>query len=286
MHELWVDNPSPCLLRLDAQPWAEFWVGESHGLRVGLRATHGASLTPLVQALQPMLRPGAGSRVDGLFSLMVGDVQPQRGRVRRLHLAYVGHALLARGGNLQEVLAEVEAGVHRYIAEHAPQHVFVHAGAVEWQGRALLFPGKSHSGKTTLIAALLRAGARYLSDEYAVLDAQGRVHAYPKPLLLRGSEVRTPCAPESLGEVARGGPFALGGIVHTHFAAGRSFKPRALSPGAAGLALLANCVAVRTQPALTVQALAQAVHRVPAARSARGDAPQAAAQILAWSAQA
>src|ERR687894_479249 len=45
-------------------------------------------------------------------------------------------------------------------------------------GRALVRPGPSLSGKTTLVAALVRSGAAYLSDEFAVLDPEGRVHPY------------------------------------------------------------------------------------------------------------
>jgi hypothetical protein len=35
----------------------------------------------------------------------------------------------------------------------------------------------SYSGKTTLVSELIRAGATYYSDEYAVIDERGRVHA-------------------------------------------------------------------------------------------------------------
>ena len=46
----------------------------------------------------------------------------------------------------------------------------VHAGAVLWYGRALLFPGTTHAGKSSLVAELLRKGAVYLSDEYALSE--------------------------------------------------------------------------------------------------------------------
>jgi hypothetical protein len=61
----------------------------------------------------------------------------------------------------------------------------VHAGAVLWGEQALLLPGISHSGKSSLVAELLRRGATYFSDEYALIDSDGRVHPYPRPLLLR-----------------------------------------------------------------------------------------------------
>ena len=72
-----------------------------------------------------------------------------------------------------------------YVAEEARRGVFVHAGVVGWKGRALVLPGKSGAGKTTLVAELIRAGATYYSDEYAVLDERGRVHPYARPLAVR-----------------------------------------------------------------------------------------------------
>ncbi len=61
----------------------------------------------------------------------------------------------------------------------------VHTGTVVWDGRALLIPGVTHAGKSTLVAELLRRGATYFSDKYALIDSEGRVHPYPRPLLLR-----------------------------------------------------------------------------------------------------
>jgi hypothetical protein len=52
-------------------------------------------------------------------------------------------------------------------------------------GRAVILPGRSMSGKTSLVAALVKAGATYFSDEYAVLDKLGMVHPYIKTLSLR-----------------------------------------------------------------------------------------------------
>ncbi|QNI33675.1 hypothetical protein H7849_07035 [Alloacidobacterium dinghuense] len=61
----------------------------------------------------------------------------------------------------------------------------VHAGAVLLGERALLLPGATHAGKSSLVAELLRRGATYFSDEYAFIDSRGYVHPYPRPLLVR-----------------------------------------------------------------------------------------------------
>ena len=89
----------------------------------------------------------------------------------------------------------------------------VHAGVVEFAGRALLLPGGTHTGKSSLVAELLRRGAVYFSDEYALIDAQGRAHAYPRPLLLRnGGPDQVPyCRGNGTLRVG-GGPVPVGWI--------------------------------------------------------------------------
>jgi hypothetical protein len=95
---------------------------------------------------------------DGLLSV-VCDEEPVMGSLdRRLALGIL------------------DAELRMYIALNAPEHVFVHAGVVGVGERAIVLPGRSFAGKTTLVAALVRAGAEYWSDEYAVLDADGLVH--------------------------------------------------------------------------------------------------------------
>lgn len=67
----------------------------------------------------------------------------------------------------------------------------LHAGAVERDGGALAFTGPSGIGKSSVVAALLRAGAALLSDDaLAVEDAGAEVLAHPGPgaLALRDAE--------------------------------------------------------------------------------------------------
>jgi len=72
---------------------------------------------------------------------------------------------------------------------------------VAWEGKGIVIPGRSFSGKSTLVAELLRAGATYYSDEYAVFDKHGRVHPFPKDLEMRtnGDWKQTRHAAESFG---------------------------------------------------------------------------------------
>ncbi|HVG83597.1 MAG TPA: DUF692 family protein [Vicinamibacterales bacterium] len=64
-----------------------------------------------------------------------------------------------------------------------PSLMSLHAGVVSFGGGCMLLPAPTGSGKTTLTAALVRAGATYYSDEIAVFDAD-TLAVIPVPLSL------------------------------------------------------------------------------------------------------
>ncbi|MDX9973413.1 MAG: hypothetical protein RBU21_10550 [FCB group bacterium] len=58
-----------------------------------------------------------------------------------------------------------------------PHMAFVHASSVVEEGKAALFVGASHHGKTTLACALAQDGGRLFSDDLTPVDLRtGRVH--------------------------------------------------------------------------------------------------------------
>jgi hypothetical protein len=72
-----------------------------------------------------------------------------------------------------------------------PDLFFVHAGVVAFEDRAVVLPGLSRAGKSTLVLALVMAGARFLSDELMVHDpGAGRLLPFP-----RAPKVRDVCVP-------------------------------------------------------------------------------------------
>ena len=64
------------------------------------------------------------------------------------------------------------------------EQIAIHAGVASRAGRAVLLPAPPDSGKSTLTAALVMRGWSFLSDEVAALDEDGRVHPFPRPLVL------------------------------------------------------------------------------------------------------
>jgi hypothetical protein len=233
----------------------------------------------------PRLPPGWTRKrspfVRHLYSLLVGGPSRARG-VRRFHLLYGGGARLARSLVLDEVLDVFESDLKLRVAAEARRRLFVHAGVVGWRGRAILMPGRSHSGKSRLVEALVRAGASYYSDEYAVLDTRGRVHPYPAPLTRRGDdgEPSRKYTPAELGGVTGAAALPVGLVVVTAYRPGSRWRPRRLTPGRGVLALLNHTVPARGRPADALATLGRLASRAPVLQGTRGEAAETVALLL------
>jgi hypothetical protein len=159
----------------------------------------------------------------------------------------------------------------------------VHAGVVGWNGQAIVIPGRSYSGKSSLVTALVKAGATYYSDEFAVLDERGRVHPYAVPLAIRPDQNGAPPIKrrvEEIGGVAGARPMPVGLVLITRYVSGTRFRPRPVSAGRAVLELLGNTLPARRRPERVLDALTQVVSRALVLRGTRGEAEETAPQIL------
>jgi hypothetical protein len=199
--------------------------------------------------------------------------------VRRLHLVYGNSELLSRSADLEAVLQSFESNVHLHVAEMARHRVFVHAGVVGWKGKAIVIPGRSFSGKSTLVAEFVRAGAQYYSDEYAVLDVRGKVHPYPRPLVMRQNGARKQYTAEELGSIAGVTPLPVGVLLVTRYEPGAQWRPRELSPGKGALALFENTVSARRNPKRALFSIQKAMSHAKGLKGGRGDAEQLVNQI-------
>ncbi|NJN92750.1 MAG: hypothetical protein HC875_01005 [Anaerolineales bacterium] len=256
----------------------------AYGLRCGLRANDPAALAQAAPHLPLGWQPapsGDTGTVDILYSLWLAPASQQPGR-RNYHLLYCGSALIARTLDLPPLLAAFEKQAEPLTAFLAQDCLFVHAGAVGWQGQAIVIPGRSMTGKTSLVKALVEAGATYYSDEFAVLDKEGRVQPYPVPLSIRGPNGqpgrKTPV--ESLGGQAGVEPLPVGLVLVTEYQPQAVWRPRKLTPGQALLALMDNTVAARRDPAHSMPILKQAVSGAITLKSKRGEAGEVASTLL------
>ncbi|HXC24103.1 MAG TPA: hypothetical protein VNU28_05915 [Solirubrobacteraceae bacterium] len=184
--------------------------------------------------------------------------------------------------DLRLALGILDAELRMYIALHAPEHIFVHAGVVGVGDRAIVLPGRSFAGKTTLVAALVKAGAEYWSDEYAVFDSDGLVHPYPKPLSVRIDDTRvTEERPvESLGGRAGDRPLPVALIAFTTYRPGVAFAPRPCTTGEGAIKLLEHSIAARSRPEQVLAAVRRAASEAVILEGDRGDAEEAASALL------
>ena len=74
-----------------------------------------------------------------------------------------------RSLGIDDLVPRLEWTMVRDALSRSP-HVAIHAAALSFEGAALLLPGRSGAGKTTLALGLLTVGATLLSDEIALLS--------------------------------------------------------------------------------------------------------------------
>src|SRR5579872_2771307 len=191
------------------------------GLKVGVSVNDPSLLERLPAYLPYSWSPAPNADLDRRYELLK---QPDVSRGHAYELFRDGTILL-RSGELDEVLDVLERDIRWLLADEARDWIFIHAGAVGWRGQAIVLPGASGAGKSSLVAELVKAGALYYSDEYAILDLLGRVHPFATPLQLR-QEAQTSQQRrfvEDLGGLAGRNPLPVGLIVSVVF-----------RPGAAG----------------------------------------------------
>jgi len=267
--------------KIDRLGWADGIAFRSYGLRIGVRVSDAKAMETVLDRLPPGWKRASSPIVDFLYSIIIGG-QTARANIQRFSLLYYDAGLLARTKNVDLILKTFESDLQLLVADNARRRIFVHAGVVGWKNHAVVIPGMSFSGKTTLVSKLVRAGASYYSDEYAVLDERGLVHPFPRPLGIR--------KPEEF-ETSRVDVSALGGtpgsrslpvrlIISTRYRVGARWRPRKLTPGLGVLELLANTVSARSQTRLALETLPKAVRAAEVLKGVRGEADEVVERIL------
>ena len=187
------------------------------------------------------------------------------------------------GESRQNFIKFYNAIVRVAVGEHSNSLVFLHAGVVGWKGKAIVLPANSFSGKTTLVAELVKLGAEYYSDEYAVIDELGLVHPFERDLSIRTDdaefgETRVPV--ETIGGRAGSDPLPIGTLLITRFDPSGSFKPVQLTLGTAILETIPFAITVLRRPDRTVKRLNLALADAERIRTDRGEAAETAELLL------
>ena len=169
------------------------------------------------------------------------------------------------------------------VAEFSEENIFLHAGVVGWREKAIIIPANSFKGKTTLTTELIKRGATYLSDEYAVLDENSLVHPFPKTISMRGiidQYMQTEIEVEDLGGRIETKPLAPGLVLITEYQEGAQWKPEILSAGKGIMEILPHTITINHKPQLALEVLKKLTGQAPIVKSKRGEAVDFASQLL------
>jgi len=261
--------------------WAEGTCFSSYGVNIGIRASQSGAIERLVPFLPPRWEAiGSRRRLDILYSWVVGG--KRKPNMRTFNVLYANAERVARTLRPNQMLEELQRDLRMKLVVLSRHFVFIHAGVVGWRGRALLLPARAGGGKSTLVEALVRAGAEYFSDEFAVLDKSGRVHPFAKPISVHRS---SPTKNESLSVEAIGGrtakqPARVGIILVTRYQMGARSRFREVSPGQGVLHLIRNAYAARSAPWQVLRASRNACTGAILLRGLRGEAQQVVEPLL------
>jgi len=190
---------------------------------------------------------------------------------------------ISEGGEEDNFLNFFETMVRLAIAEYAVDLVFLHSGAVAWDGKAIIFPADSFSGKSTLVSEFVKRGAIYYSDEYAIIDKHGFLHPFPRSISLRDftdgfRRLQVPA--ESLGGISATEPLPVAFVFLLRYQANARFNPKRLSPGVGLMKMMPQAISLRFKSKFTLEVLNRVANNAIMAESQRDEAKKTVDHIL------
>ncbi len=187
--------------------------------------------------------------------------------------------------NFEQLIDRLETHLRLTVGEYADDRVFVHAGVVSWRNEAIIIPAKSFKGKTSLVVELVKRGAVYYSDEYAVIDSEGYVHPFPKTLSVRGIIDEYTQLERDVGFYGGNkGKEAIkpGLILVTQYKKHSKFRPKRLTQGEVVLELISNTLPIRRNPEFSLKSLNKLADNSIAIETKRGEARRFSKKLLEW----
>ncbi len=192
---------------------------------------------------------------------------------------------LSSGRSKKKFLKFFDTIIRVSVAESAKDLVFIHAGVVGWKGRAIIMPGDSFTGKSTLAAALVKNGAEYYSDDFAIIDGKGLVRAFPRSISMRtddGNYVPYELSLDELGGVKGEKHIPVGMILFTEYGFRGRWKPKFLTPGQGIFELIPFVLSLKPQPEFSLKVLNIITKHAIIASSPRGNAENFAKTLLSF----
>ncbi len=256
---------------------------QSYGVKIGVRADSSEIVSAVKNDLS-IINPSGFEIIDDSQIEHLIEIKPERNNSIKI---FKDGELLTLWEPERNILPYLQSQLRLTIAEYADSKVFLHAGAVGWKGQAILLPARSFSGKSTLVAELVKRGASYYSDDFAVLDGEGLLHPFHRQISLRGYEDKykqVDFSVESLGGKASTEPIPIGIVLITKYKDGRknsqNWKPQILSGGRGIMEILSHTIPIRYNPKFSLEVLNKVSKRAIICKSQRGDASEFVSLLL------
>lgn len=243
---------------------------DAFGCRIRAEGDARGALRMLERCIFPSLPRSASVAHSPEILVRIGEANGRFG-------LWLGDEMVASAPRLEKLEASVVRALDTAVVAKLRSCRVIHAGVVALDGRAFVLPGKTHSGKSTLVAELVRRGAVYFSDEYALIDSEGLVHPYPRPMLLRNGAPESVVVPVAESGIA---PVPIGWIFGLTWQAGCSWDAVLIDQSQAVMLLLQNTPHVLAESPELVRYFQRAVAPARIYVGYRPDAGEAATEIL------
>lgn len=253
---------------------------ESYGVKIRIACSRISLLKEIERRIRMLFPPNCYKEIHSDEAVHKFSIRRNKSAE---YVLYRGRKKITYGSDREIFLKFFDSTVRLTVAEFAEARIFIHAGVVAWKGKAIIIPGKSFQGKTTLVKELTKRGATYYSDEYAVLDADGYVHPFAKTLSVReigGGYEQVEVSVESIGGKQGTEPVEVGMILLTGFKINADWQPQLISEGLGMLEMLSHTISARLNPKFSLKVLNNALKRAIIVKTERGEAAEFAAKVL------
>lgn len=162
-----------------------------------------------------------------------------------------------------------------------PSKIYLHAGAVVWKNLGILLPAASFAGKTTLVREFIEAGADFYSDDCIILDAEQRMHPFPRDLAIRTEHGRVHRNARYFNAKNGVGAARVDLIIFAEYAENAGWRGHRLSGGTGVLKLMDNFYnrsTIGLMPEQIIKTLTKLIEHAQIFGGRRG----AARQVVEW----
>ncbi len=234
----------------------------------------------LEHMLPPSIAPSDSQEADACF--VVKRIEPRRSGGAAVYRVVRRGAVLVQARSAERVVNQLRREIDEAVAMFSRRGLFVHAGVVGWRGRAIVIPGRSMSGKSHLVTELVRRGATYYSDEFAVLDEGGSVHPYARMPVLRATANSAGLPVADLPGRTAVEPLPVALVVSTLYRPEAVWQPAEVKGARAVLPIIDNTVLARTETSQLLQLCRRISPSLVTLQGPRPDATVAAPRILEY----